>query len=1175
MSDGTSLRQAWYNALDDAQTAFRRHLQSSASPDWKRVPLPADSGTRTKGKARSVLPELSDVIVHRKAGKGEDVAWRVVLEVPTSSEDAVSLDAWKSVLAIPELRKEWDPAVENAQLIEMFDPSTRVAKTMFTLGWPASPRDAVTIARTFNDASTLIDVSTSLPRSPDEPAYLRPTPPYVRSQVRLFAWCIQRISPAPNAVDDEVSVRTFVPPRLRVTCFWQHDLRALWNFGTNSSMAQQLASMMLGLFKTVLKRRSRVPVLTGYGNGVTIERSRFDVDRESLTLDYAIIPEDDEFHGRSPKGNTGLEDLHALREHRRLTRSVEFSIPITEGWDIQISTLASSTQVAQLPWTARAYRHGNFPEPSTSTTEDLHANRQDVTFLVSHTSLPDDHSILKVRIVIELSGPSSGLRLNGIPHPVDIVEERTPMSYFMSEEMLQDATSTADMSFRTQSSAATSNTIGTTSSGSITPVRPTIHRTLTGRSAAMDKSILSRVRRSYIYFSSLLQEPEAKWKRTTEAKGVSVTQLDSIDPTLVVYRAEATFVGVGLWDLYAAITSPGARSYWDKQHEDAVLLEDVNELTELWHHKLKPAWPVSARDAILLRTVYKSPTTLHVFSFSADDPNLFPGIPSPDQQTIRMQVDLQGFAIESLSPTTTQLVLLEQSDPKGWTNKTSIPQQMITALSGVGDFTIRCGGPPTATRLAGGKVNDVRYDHERGQFRIEYEVSASRRPCADEGDAGPPTSANPLVELELRCDIDTWAASLDIVVDPPPQSISCFRRHRLSSGGGGVWLTLTHDAVLAGDERLMALVRRAPGRERGAVMVNGARVAVDVEELPEAELKSLAKQKRVKPVRIPLDQPPVLGVIRRRKAEWTEEEGSGFDAPTKPPGVDKEKSASPAPINTGSTWASAPRFPSPLSRYFTFAVSQATTTTQQAVAALSPPASEAEEAFASPKPAMQYALEALSYVRDLYARPADGWTAVGGNNNNNNNKGIAVLRRLDAALSTAVPIHRGEKVIEGVSAEEAAAAVQNYELRTQWDERFSRADVLETFGAGAHTAFVVGKSAFPFRDRGFLLATLCARTAEADGERSAIFVVSASVHPACAARFAAGRYNPYGLPIGRMLVDAWVLETLDPYGPETHAIPSARCTRLVAADYAGALPAAVNALANAALVRGVLALDAF
>ncbi len=49
----------------------------------------------------------------------------------------MSLGAWKSVLVTPELRKEWDPAVESAQLLEMFDQATRISKVNFTLGWPA------------------------------------------------------------------------------------------------------------------------------------------------------------------------------------------------------------------------------------------------------------------------------------------------------------------------------------------------------------------------------------------------------------------------------------------------------------------------------------------------------------------------------------------------------------------------------------------------------------------------------------------------------------------------------------------------------------------------------------------------------------------------------------------------------------------------------------------------------------------------------------------------------------------------------------------------------------------------------------------------------------------------------------------------------------------------------
>jgi hypothetical protein len=55
---------------------------------------------------------------------------------------------------------------------------------------PHSPRDAVTITRTFADATTVIDLSISLPRSADEPAYLRPSPPYVRSTVK----CVSRVS---------------------------------------------------------------------------------------------------------------------------------------------------------------------------------------------------------------------------------------------------------------------------------------------------------------------------------------------------------------------------------------------------------------------------------------------------------------------------------------------------------------------------------------------------------------------------------------------------------------------------------------------------------------------------------------------------------------------------------------------------------------------------------------------------------------------------------------------------------------------------------------------------------------------------------------------------------------------------------------------------------------------
>lgn len=254
-----------------------------------------------------------------------------------------------------------------------------------------------------------------------------------------------------------------------------------------------------------------MPVLIGYGNGVSIERICFQIDRQALTIDYAIHPEDEDAGPQlSSENKQGIDELHAVREHRRLMRSIECTLPSSEGWDVQITTKASSDKVEQLPWTAQATR-GIF----SSTSSPTKISEPDV-FRVTHAPLPDDQSILKVRVVLELSGPSIGLRLNGIPQVIQTIEERDPSSYVIAQKMLQDATSSGDLSFHTASSLNTAESIAESvaTSSSKALVEAPINRPPTDRSAAMEKSIISRVRRNYIYFSSLLQEPEAKWKQS-------------------------------------------------------------------------------------------------------------------------------------------------------------------------------------------------------------------------------------------------------------------------------------------------------------------------------------------------------------------------------------------------------------------------------------------------------------------------------------------------------------------------------------------------------------------------------------------------------------------------------------------------------------------------------------
>lgn len=134
-----SLRETWYTALNNADTQFRGLITSPAS-EWRRVGGTSQSsesgatGSPRKGKARaSSLPELSDVVVHRKI---KDDIYRLVLEVPTGDEP-FTLEPWKAVLTTPELRAEWDPAVTDARILEVVDHTSRICKTNFTLGWPA------------------------------------------------------------------------------------------------------------------------------------------------------------------------------------------------------------------------------------------------------------------------------------------------------------------------------------------------------------------------------------------------------------------------------------------------------------------------------------------------------------------------------------------------------------------------------------------------------------------------------------------------------------------------------------------------------------------------------------------------------------------------------------------------------------------------------------------------------------------------------------------------------------------------------------------------------------------------------------------------------------------------------------------------------------------------------
>lgn len=577
----------------------------------------------------------------------------------------------------------------------------------------------------------------------------------------------------------------------------------------------------------------------------------------------------------------------------------------------------------------------------------------------------------------------------------------------------------------------------------------------------------------------------------------------------------------------------------------------------------------------MLRTTYKSPSSVHLFGFSVDDNELFPNIPPIiDPTVIRTQIDLQGWSIESLSPNTTQVTLVEQSDPRGWSNKSSIPQVMMSTLAGIGEFSIKHGAPPITTRLGGAKALSSRYDVAKETFRYEYQSADARRsnssstatafplPVAVRNAEGPGSETASLqslearrllstIECEIRCDAEKWSNSCVLVIDPPHCSISALKRHRLSSAGGGLWLTIEHDPVALGDEKVVITIKRGasiPG-SKTSITANGHKVKIDVEDMAESEAQLLLRQKRSRPTRLPLDQPPALGTLRKKQ--------STMELPN------VERVASP-PQTAYS------RIAQPLGRWYSVAADS----TRAALVPMT--ATPVQPASSVPVDAAVRALGQLARMhadRDGESTDPFGWQPV------SERDGLKIEKRVVQHVSESFPVYRAGRIIEGFTAEEVSASVSSMKK----DERFDKPQRLESYGHGVITSQVSAFTTFPFRSRNMLLATVVARAADGpppspsinpSTSLSTIFHASTSAFDPATTGFDAIKYNPTTLPDGHIVIEGWILETIDPYSHEQYAIPSTRCMYVVAADYSGNIPLSVNNLLNGSLPRSILSVEA-
>lgn len=306
----------------------------------------------------------------------------------------------------------------------------------------SSPRDTVTLGKTFIDPYTLIDLSTSVPRTRNEPPYLRPSPPHVRAHVALLAWCIQLPGPGQD-----------VPAgRVRITCMWSWDPKGSWAVG--GGVPQHLPSVVVGLVNYVREGSEKVPVLRNYGPDVSIGSVSYDTSRVTLSVGYAIVSGD-------------------IGGNEHLRRQVEFGISSTQSWDVQIHIKTQHGE--ESPSTAWRSFVGQ-----AQASVPGHPAPKRLVLRFAHAALAEGEEMVRVRACIERTSASSGVRINGIPVAV---EPMPPPS--IKRPLLNDAASVLSV-----------NTMSTMESYS--PIQEK-----DAKSLSAEKSIAGLIKRNYICESTL------------------------------------------------------------------------------------------------------------------------------------------------------------------------------------------------------------------------------------------------------------------------------------------------------------------------------------------------------------------------------------------------------------------------------------------------------------------------------------------------------------------------------------------------------------------------------------------------------------------------------------------------------------------------------------------------
>lgn len=299
-------------------------------------------------------------------------------------------------------------------------------------------------------------------------------------------------------------------PTVKVSVFWQWNPKGTWAVG--SSLGYHLPTLLVNLVRTARDYRSCIPLLTGYGRGVALGATSFDVRHEALSLDWRVITETVDSHSISGRV-TGSDD-------EVVDRTLDFALPEGEGWRVQVTLHAvDDDEDDGRPPTWSAFIGRFVPQASSPPGEGSKSASLvppppfSLLLRVSHPPLANPTQTLRFRITIMRDTASKAIRLNGVSQPVATIpldrSHGAPFSSADNKRLSRQLAGTKDGEDTASLSGVSLNTIETVSSFASgvdggaregdAPGDDHIPRPMAGeRTEKAEKSVLLLIRRNYI-----------------------------------------------------------------------------------------------------------------------------------------------------------------------------------------------------------------------------------------------------------------------------------------------------------------------------------------------------------------------------------------------------------------------------------------------------------------------------------------------------------------------------------------------------------------------------------------------------------------------------------------------------------------------------------------------------